>query len=658
MRHRWIIPLLLVTASGVLQAQSADSAYVRRIKQDVDTISKDNGRPAYVKRAQARIKARADSILANKVDTVYRVDTVYVTKPPGNTLTIAIHSNGTSVKVGSSLQLAAEVKNADGTPSNVPVSWGVNAQGTISSTGLLTGKAVGTATVVAKADTFKTTRDYTVLAADTVVSPPDTVTPPPTDTISGPPAGGTLFVHPYPPLPNGALFAQFPRESVTVVVPPPTRTIVVQSLQAALDTAKTGDLLRIPANNTTTHLYLRASQPHQGWVTIAGTDATSVITQTVGGATSAINMESGSHHVRFLGPLTVRTNAPGTNAIIRSYNGETTLGAMVHDMILDSVTVDADTFEVRRCVWFDGVRMAVVRSKLLNCASRSGDAQAIIVGNGPGPYRFQSNWLEGGHQCIMSGGFDPAFKGNRPADAYVADNTCYKRPEWHYVDLGNGAKDYSGVKRQVKTVFEMKFGERWLFERNRCIGLWADAQAGFYLLLKSENQDGGNPTAQTQDITFRYNHCTSVANGWNIAAHPGSWPAVALNRVTLYDNLTDALSTNGNEGKPVQLLDAIQDVVLMNNTFRTSTLDAISFDGASGVRTSVLRNVIPNGTYGVKGSGNSTGTPSITAWITGQGGLFTNNLIVGCVVSMYPVGTTCALPVPVGVGADLTKVPQ
>lgn len=500
-------------------------------------------------------------------------------------------------------------------------------------------------------DTLYVTRVETLY-----VQRPDTTTRPDTGPVVITPGGSSLFApHPFPPLSNGALFAELPRDSVPITIPAPTRTIVVSSLRQAYDTARTGDRLLIPRNHTTDIVHLGPTS-RTGWVTIQGTDSTSVITTTVGGAESAVHFDPGAHHIRLLGPLTIRASTNATNALLRSYNGETRPEQMVHDVIVDGVTIDMGQYEGRRCAWPDGIRIAIVRSRLLNCASRSGDAQAILVGNGPGPYRFQGNWLEGGHQCFMSGGFDPTYVGNIPSDVYFADNTCYKRPEWHFTLNADGSKNYSGVRRQVKTILETKFIRRLLAERNLFWGVWADAQAGFGGLLKSENQDGGNPTAQTVDVTLRYNRFRAIANGINIAAHPGSYPSVSATRITVYGNVFENLSTLGGEGKPIQLLDNLVDVALLNNTFSNATNDAVSFDGGPGVRTTLMRNVIPNGAYGVKGSGTASGNDSWTRFTTN--GLFLNNVIVGGDCTTMPATTTCTLPAPAGVGADTTKVPK
>jgi outer membrane biosynthesis protein TonB len=468
-----------------------------------------------------------------------------------------------------------------------------------------------------------------------------------------------IFTHPYAPPSNGAAFAELPRDTVSIAVPAPTRTINVVSLQAAFDTAKTGDRLLIPSRTTVTSPTFR-STARTGWVTIQGTDTTSEITQVIGGEVSAVNIASQAHHIQFLGPLKITTRTSTTNAMFRSYNGETTVAQVPHHIIVNGVIFDPDTNVLRRCIWPDGAFMAVVNSTLRNCGSRSGDAQGIFIANGPGPYRFEHNYIEGSHQCFMSGGGDPSIPNSIPSDVVFRYNTCVKQLFWHYSGTPPN-QTYNGVRqRQVKTIFETKNVRRLLVEGNVFRNVWSDAQVGFCALLKSGNQDWTAPWSQSLDITFRYNRCVNVASGLNLAAQQQG--AVPMARVSAYDNAFDSLSTVGGEGKGFQVLDDVRDVILMHNTVSNTTNDAFSFDGLAGIRTVIQANVVPHGDFGVKGSGSSDGLPTIARWM--PGGLFQWNAIVGAPdCSLYPATTLCKLssPLPLApdgkaLGADTSKV--
>lgn len=593
------------------------------------------------------VNATAQGVTASRTFTA-------ILPPPAPIVVASVLITGggnDSLVVGATRQLTATPKDSAGSTLTTPVTWSTtsNTVGTVSSTGTVTGVANGVVTVRAQSQTVIATKTLTVYTP--VSAPPvDTTTPPPL----------AIFTHPYSAPSNGAALAEFPRDTVSIVVPASTRTINVvgSNLQAAYDTAQTGDLLKIGSGVTvvspTFNLKARA-----GWVTIQGTDTTSVITQNTGGAVSAINIGNQAHHIQFLGPLKIRTNANGTtngmtNAVVRSYNAQTSYAQLPHHIIFNGVIVDPDTFQVRRCFWLDGQYMAVVNSQVRNCGDKSGDAQGFLNMNG-GPYRYENNYVEGSHQCIMLGGGDPSIPNDIPSDIVFRYNTCYKPLSW------KGSSPYPGTQRQVKTIIETKNARRVLYEYNKLINVWADAQAGFCVLFKSTNQDGGAPWSQSLDITFRYNICQNAASGMNLAAHPQG--GVAMTRVSIYDNKFSQLSTIGGQGICFQILDDVVDMVLLHNTCTNATNQAISFDGASGIRTVLRANVLAHGAYGVKGSGQSDGTATINTWVVNKGGLWQENAMDSC-GNPYPTGTYCSWtnPLPTSadgkkIGADPTKLP-
>jgi hypothetical protein len=83
----------------------------------------------------------------------------------------------------------------------------------------------------------------------------------------------------------------------------------------------------------------------------------------------------------------------------------------------------------------------------------------------------------------------------------------------------------------TKTIAETKNARRVLIEGNVIENVWADAQVGFAILLKSSNQDGTAPWSTTQDVTFRYNRVRNVGAVFNIAAHPEQWPVTPCRAV-------------------------------------------------------------------------------------------------------------------------------
>ena len=120
----------------------------------------------------------------------------------------------------------------------------------------------------------------------------------------------------------------------------------------------------------------------------------------------------------------------------------------------------------------------------------------------------------------------------------------------------------------VKNLFETKHVRRMLVEGNVFENNWADAQAGFAFVLKSENQNGDTPWTQSTDITIRYNRIRNTGNVFNLAANPSGLPAISAGRMVITDNLIE--NVNGSpyigDGHTMQLLGGLYDIVFMHNT--------------------------------------------------------------------------------------------
>jgi hypothetical protein len=204
-----------------------------------------------------------------------------------------------------------------------------------------------------------------------------------------------------------------------------------------------------------------------------------------------------------------------------------------------------------------------------------------------------------------------------------------------------------------------------LIEGNVIENVWVSAQAGYAMLIKSENQSGTAPWSQSTDITIRYNKIRNAGSGFNIAAAPGWAPAVPAARISIYDNTINNLGVSpySGDGIPIQILGATQDVLFAHNSWSNAGNQAISFDGGASVRNVIHSNIIPSGAYGVKGSGTGTGTSTLNTYA--PNGVFAYDVIVGGDCSTYPATTMCPGGIPTSpglgydarpIGADLAKV--
>jgi hypothetical protein len=117
------------------------------------------------------------------------------------------------------------------------------------------------------------------------------------------------------------------------------------------------------------------------------------------------------------------------------------------------------TFDVRRCVALNSAAPAVVDSYLADCHSNQNDSQGIAGWNGPGPFKIENNYVEGGHEVVFFGGQTPGVSGLIPSDIEIRRNHITRPMRWRGV-------------WQVKNLFELKSAQRVLLEGNVLENNW------------------------------------------------------------------------------------------------------------------------------------------------------------------------------------------
>ena len=610
------------------------------------------------------VKAGGVTITASVDGGVSASAVVTAVAPTSAVHMITLLAGATQLNIGQLTQITAVVRDINGNVlSGVPVTFTSSPSSvvTISGSGVAAGVNVGSAQVYAKADTVVRSIGLTVI--DTTTTAPPITSPLPT--------GGTGTFNAI------ATVATLPQATVNATYPTPTRQVKVAAganLQAAFNNAQPGDeLLLAPGATWVGNFTLPDKGSSTAWITVR-TDASDAVIGAPGTRMTptraasanlakiltpnnmgAIATDLTAHHWRLTGLEIGGTSAAQEiSGIVRFGDGssaQNSLSLVAHHLVLDRAFVHGmATQAVRRCVSLQSANTAIVDSWISDCHSNNGDSQAIVGWNGPGPYLIQNNHMEGGHQGLFFGGADPAIQNLNPSDITVIGNHITRPQAW------------KGVW-QTKTIIETKNAKRMLLEGNVIENVWPDAQVGFAVLLKSENQSGGAPWTQTADVTVRYNVIRNVGSGFNLAATPGANPAVPAARITIYDNQVSNLGLFGADGTPLQVLGNVADVLVAHNTWSNAGLMAISFDAQANQRLVVHSNVIPNGAYGVKGSGTGIGNTTLSAYAPGS--VFAYDVIVGGDCKLYPTTTTCPSTAPTSpangydgraIGPDMSKV--
>jgi hypothetical protein len=188
----------------------------------------------------------------------------------------------------------------------------------------------------------------------------------------------------------------------------------------------------------------------------------------------------------------------------------------------------------------------------------------------------------------------------------------------------------------VKNLFELKNAQRVLVEGNVFENNWVDAQDGFALVFKSQNESGTAPWSVTQNVTVRYNKIINTPSGVNIGAGYGG-ALQGTNRVLIEQNLFDrvGLPELGGNGRLWQLVDDPTEVTFEHNTgFATNA--ALMLAALQKTYVTVRNNIIARGEYGIFGSGQGEGKGAIEYYL--RASVITHNVIIGAKADLYPPG--------------------
>ena len=542
--------------------------------------------------------------------------------------TVTVSLSLASIVANTTSQATATLRDSLGGILTGTTTWSSSntAVATVSSTGLVTALAAGSATI--------------------------------SGTSSGKVGSAALTVTAVPVSKFTEVLAALPTTYLNTVAPvaPAAGGVVINvaaggNLQAALNSAKPGDVVALangatftgnftlPNKNTasTSWIIIRpqvtTALPAEGsrmTPTVAAKANLPMIRTTNG--SGAIFTAASAHHYRLIG-LDVSVTAPvsvenyGLVLLGDGSTAQNSMSLVPHDLVLDRMYIHGTaTNQVRRCVALNSASSAIIDSYLTDCHETSADAQAIMGWNGPGPFKIVNNYIAGSSENIMFGGSDPAIPNLIPSDIEIRHNHITKPTSWRGLWL-------------IKNLFETKNAQRVLVEGNLLENNWANGQTGVAVALKSVNQTNTCPWCSSQDITMRYNLIRNVGGGFSLAAAPDNnyQTNVHGRRFTILDNVVSNINTGIflGDGDGLQLNGDITDITIAHNTVLTPTRSSIVFAGnAPTVRMSIRDNVLGGGVYPVQGTNTGFGMLTFTTFM--PGGTFLDNVLVSANGSLLP----------------------
>jgi hypothetical protein len=466
-----------------------------------------------------------------------------------------------------------------------------------------------------------------------------------------------------------------PQATVDVSWPAIARTLSVAvggNLQAALDSARKGDEIVLPAGATWTGNYTLGAKTGAGWITVRTSALAQlpplgsridpaqhaalmpkIVTPNVLPAIATRYNTPGINGWRLVGlEITVAagatTEAPNIQQGIVNFGqgdaSENTVAKLPRDLILDRSYVHGNPLtNTKRCVRADAISVAVIGSHLLECHGKGFDSQAILAYNSTGPFLFENNRLEAAGEVIMFGG-SLSLIGIVPADATIRRNILTRPLAWQTQGW------------VVKNLFELKNVQRVLFEQNILENHWAGGQAGATVVLGTAD----NPCAFciVSDVTFQWNQINNVAGVFNLFPNYGN--AQPMRRVKLANNLiTNAGASGLTIGGTLyhyQLQSNVDDLWIENNTGFGVT-QHVNLDGALKKARFTFRNNLggsaPYVWWSSSGGGETANSVNLTSPY-----LITNNCFVAPATAPLPTGSlragtvaTAATTCP-GIGVD------
>ena len=556
---------------------------------------------------------------------------------PAVSSSIAVTFSVQSLQAGQTTQALAHAFDASGNPIAIGAITWTTSDGSIasvSSSGLVTGIAAGTATITAKTDAATGSGAITVTSGSSAAT-----VPPPSSSVSG-----LTAADPAPPQVTPAYGS----------LPSAAREVRVGSggdLQGALDRAQPGDaILLAPGVTFTGNFVLRnkgIGSSCSAWITLRtdgaapgrGQRATpsnasgyaKLVTPNVAPAlrtdpqASCYRVSALEIAVPTLGVYNYGLIALGDGGWAGANETQVTVDIAPTNLVLDHLYIHGDAgSNFTRCIALNSASTVIADSWIADCHARGFDSQAIGGWNGPGPYLIENNYLEAAGENIMFGGSDPGIPNLVPSDITIRGNHFYKNPSW------------KGVWT-VKNLLELKSARRLLIENNVFENNWADAQTGMAIVIKSANDGGSGPWQGTTDVAFRYNIVRNSPQGLNISAHPEPNTVVPVARVRVEHNLFENIgSFNGTvSGRMLILLQDLHDVTIAHNTMIHNytaegqmMISDVSFGAARNI---VMRDNVATkgGPYGaVMYSGVRIGTASLEAFANGSWS-FDRNVVIG-----------------------------
>ena len=222
-----------------------------------------------------------------------------------------------------------------------------------------------------------------------------------------------------------------------------------EDLQAALDSAIAGDVIKLEAGATFSGNFSLPKKQGSDWITIRSSadDAelpspdtritpsyANLLPRIISpNSAPALRTEAGAHNYRLLGlELTIAPDVMLNYGVVRLGEGDEKDAALLpHDLVIDRCYIHGHPMaDVSRGISLNSASTEVINSRISEIHGIGFDTQAIAGWNGPGPFKINNNYLEASGENVMFGGADPSIPELVPSDIEFRLNHCAKPLSW------------------------------------------------------------------------------------------------------------------------------------------------------------------------------------------------------------------------------------
>lgn len=372
------------------------------------------------------------------------------------------------------------------------------------------------------------------------------------------------------------------------------------NLQAAINHAKSGDVIELTAGAAYFGEIVLPNKPLTDYVTIT-TSAAAQLPQdkrvnpsqaasmakilSRGGGKAAIKTENGAHHYRFVGIEFAPNNADYTYNVVNLGANSSRLADVPHHIEIDRSYIHTHKTGVsRRGIALNSADSVIKNSYIEGFAFNQEETQGICGWSGTRNVQIINNYIEGGAENIMFGGADPASAELIPNGIEIRGNHLDKPKIWMQ-------------KATVKTLFELKNARNVQFVGNYLENNWK----GSAFRITVRNQDGGATFSTIEDVVIRDNVINGGGEGINILGKDDTYPSQTLKRLTITNNLFLGIGGSAYEGSGyfIQVADGESITITNNTVFNTGNI--ATFYGPVPRDFVFKDNIVSHGLYGIHG---------------------------------------------------------